>query len=252
LRRRRTELRAGLRDLDGIDAVDRVVLAARLGDPPAASVAAILTLDPAARVAAIFQLSGSRALMAALPWQDWMSESPDTYGEAAAEAASRARLRRLLPALRRLAASWVSSVSAPSSPSLAAALRAFGELGDRDSVPLVVAVMTTTTSAALRPQAMEALGRIGGDEARTALRAAARGSHAGEARAAYRALTFCAGEEEQALFRAAAGHADWYVRLMAVEVLGRRGGPENIDALTRLTADPVPAVAGRALSLLES
>jgi hypothetical protein len=34
-------------------------------------------------------------------------------------------------------------------------------------------------------------------------------------------------------------------------VLGRFGRPENLNALARLAGDPVPAVAGRALALLE-
>jgi HEAT repeat protein len=83
------------------------------------------------------------------------------------------------------------------------------------------------------------------------VRAAARGSRGGEARAAYRALSQCAAEEDEALFRAAVTDPDWYVRLLCVEVLGRFARPENLNALARLAGDPMPSVAGRALALLE-
>jgi HEAT repeat protein len=46
-------------------------------------------------------------------------------------------------------------------------------------------------------------------------------------------------------------HPDWQVRLVAAEVLGRFRSPESSIALTRLVADPVPAVSHRALAALD-
>ena len=97
---------------------------------------------------------------------------------------------------------------------------------------------------------MESLGRIGGPEARTALAEAARHAAAGEARLAYRALSLCATEDDSALFRDAATHPDWYVRLACADVLTRFARPENLAPLALLAGDPVPAVAHRALSSL--
>ena len=42
------------------------------------------------------------------------------------------------------------------------------------------------------------------------------------------------------------------IRLSCAEVLGRFSRPENLAALAKLAADPVPIVAQRALSFLES
>jgi HEAT repeat protein len=240
--RRRDEVRAALGARpagEDLDPVDRLVVLARLGEPAPAVVAAILDLAPAQRVAAVLQLAGLRAVVRALPWQQWLREDPAVYAEAAAEAASQAQLRELLPALRELPA-------AVATPTL---LRAFGELADRASVPVLLEL--AASRPALRALALESLGRIGGPEARAALSAAARAGRGGEARAAYRALTLCAAEEDEGLFRATVTHPDWYVRLLCVEVLGRFGRPENLNALARLAGDPVPAVASRALALLE-
>jgi HEAT repeat protein len=223
----------------GLDAADRLVLAARLGEPAAAVAAALRALAPAARVAAVLQLAGRRQVMRALPWRDWLGEAPEVYAEAAAEAAGRSQLRELLPVLRQLP--W--QVATP------ALVRAFGELGDREAVPVLLALAAARPE--LRLQALEVMGRIGGPEARAILRARASAARGGEARAAYRALSLCAAEEDEALFRAAVTDPDWYVRLLCVEVLGRFGRAENLIALARLAGDPVASVASRALALLE-
>jgi HEAT repeat protein len=238
-RRRRDELRAALAARGDLDAVDRLVLGARLGAPPAEVTPELLALAPARRVAAVTQLAGLRPLMRALPWEEWLRADPALYGPAAAEAASRAQLHELLPALRALR-------PAAATPAL---LRAFGDLADRAAVPVLLAIGEARPE--LRPPVHEALGRIGGPEARAALRAATRQARGTEGRAAWRALAQCAAEEDEALFRAAVTDADWHVRLMCAEVLGRFGRPENLNALARLAGDPVPAVAGRALALLE-
>ncbi len=239
LARRRGELRAALAVRADHDPSDRLVLGARLGTPAAAIAAGVERLAPAERVAAALQLGESREVLRLLPWAEWLREDPALYSEAAAEAASQAQLRELLPALRELPA-------AVATPTL---LRAMADLGDRDSVPVLLDLMAARPD--LRALALETVGHIGGPEARAALRAAARQARGGEARAAYRALTLCAAEEDEVLFRAAVTHSDWYVRLLCADVLGRFGRPENLNALARLAGDPVAAVASRALSLLE-
>ena len=99
---------------------------------------------------------------------------------------------------------------------------------------------------------LESLGRIGGPEARAALRAATGSGRPQRERMAYRALSRCATEDDDEIFRHATDHSDWYVRLSCAEVLGRFSRPENFAALAQLAADPVPIVAQRALSFLEA
>jgi HEAT repeat protein len=72
-----------------------------------------------------------------------------------------------------------------------------------------------------------------------------------EARALYKALAACAVPDDDALFRTAASHPDWQVRLAAIEVLGRHPTVENAAALARLAVDSVAAVSHRALATLE-
>jgi HEAT repeat protein len=161
------------------------------------------------------------------------------YSDLAAEAAVRYGLRDLLPLLR-------SRADGVPSESL---LRALGALGDREAVPLLVRGLERED---LRLASLESLGRVGGPEACVALQHAALSLDAApETRAAFKALAACAGPGDDAAFRAAAGHPDWQVRLTSAEVLGRFRRPENLAALTRLAGDSVPAVAHRALAVLE-
>jgi len=230
-----------------VDPVDRVVLAALLGGTggtPRAVAVALERLPLAGRLSAIVQLAAHRPVMRALPWDAWLREAPEAHAAAAAEAAAASRLFELLPLLRALP------------PRLAepALLRAFAELADGDAVPWLLEVLETVAAPRqrpeLRPLVIESLGRIGGAAARRALAAAALDRTA-ESRLAYRALAACAEEEDAPLFRAAVTHSDWYVRLACAEVLGRFAAPQDVPALARLAADPVPAVAHRALSCLE-
>ncbi|MGE5234670.1 MAG: HEAT repeat domain-containing protein [Acidobacteriota bacterium] len=237
LKRHRVSFSRALATQPDVGAVDRVVLAAQLGSKPTAVAREIVALGPDDRRAALAQLASHRQVMQALPWAAWLREAPETYGAAAAEAISASQLADLLPLLRDLRP---RDVQAP-------VLRACAELRDRAAVSLVLAVLAER--ADLRPLALETLGRIGGPEARRALSQAA--SSGAESRLAYRALAMCATEEDEALFRGATSHEDWYVRLACADVLGRFARPENLGALARLAGDPVPAVAHRALAALE-
>ena len=256
------------------------MLRALLGVRPREVASELLLLPLPGRLSAIVQLAGQRPVMRSLPWSPWLRDAPEVYAGAAAEAAAASRLPELLPLLRAVP----PRLAVPAMP------RAFAELADGDAVPWLLEVLGTpgapATSAEtpprpeLRPLVIESLGRIGGAAARRALAAAAL-DRTPESRLAYRALAACATVEEVPLFRAAITHPDWYVRLACAEVLGRfagraaaqpvagrgtagspaaappvagggtSGSPEDLASLARLAADPVPAVAHRALFFLE-
>jgi HEAT repeat protein len=237
----RDEIRAALAALQGVEEADRLVLAALLGGPIDEAVVAILDLPPPLRPGVVSRLMRIEGFAPLLPWEDWLEEAPELYAALAADAAVRGGLPELLPALRTRAA------VAPS-PAL---IHAFGAFGDRDAVPVLARCLGEREE--LRPAILESLGRIGGPEARAALREAVRGLATTETvRIAYKALAACAGPGDDALFRSAATHPDWHVRLAAAEVLGRFHGPDNAIALARLAADPTPAVAHRALAAIEN
>jgi HEAT repeat protein len=237
----RADVQAALDVWPDVDASDRLVLAALLGQPVDEVVEAILDLDPSFRPGVIARLMRLEGMAQLLPWEDWLEEAPELYAIPAAEAAMRCGMTELLPALRARAAVM------PSPP----LLRALGTLGDRAAVPVLARCLEEREE--LRSTALESLGRIGGPEARSVLHSAVLSMGAGaEARTVYKALAACAGAGDDAFFRAATAHPDWQVRLTAAEVLSRFGRPENTIALTRLAADSVPAVAHRALTALDN
>jgi HEAT repeat protein len=232
-------VRAALARRPDVSEADRLVLAALLGRPAEEVVDEILALPPADRADPVGRLMRLEAVVRLLPWEAWLEEAPELFDALAAEAAGRYELRHLLPALRRRIA------AAPS----AAGVRALGGLADAAAVPLLLALLARPGD--LQVVILESLGRIGGAEAREALRRAVGEEAEGPvARIAWRALASCAGPGDDALLRRAALHPDWYVRLAAAEGLARFDHPENAILLARLAADPVPAVAHRALSQL--
>ncbi|MDX1502930.1 MAG: HEAT repeat domain-containing protein [Thermoanaerobaculia bacterium] len=218
---------------------ERVVLAVVLGEGDRDLRQQILELEPEARIEAISQLADRPEAMRDLPWQEWLAEEPARYGNLASRVAVAANLRDLLPALRRL----LLEAPAP------AVVRALGELGDSEALPELLRLVEG--AGPLGPVVVECLGRIGGPEARRALRGIAKGGDEKLARMAYHALAECAIEDDEAFFREVAAHPDWYVRLASAEVLGRFDRPENLETLARLAADPVEIVAQRARAALE-
>lgn len=218
----------------------RVVLTALFHGSSEATTQALAALPQAERNRALRELLEVEELMTSLPWQEWLQQDPSGYGAVAAEFASRKGLRDLAPSFRQ-------QLAEDPQPFL---VRTLGELGDRDSVPMLVELLDP--DAPLEPLILESLGRIGGPEARQALRAATSSGRPQRERMAFRALARCATEEDDGIFRDAIHHSDWYVRLSCAEVLGRFSRPENFAALAQLAADPVPIVAQRALSYLEA
>lgn len=226
---------------ESFDPATRLVLSTLFADDSEDISEELGQLPHEERVRALAELLDHEEVMRSLPWKRWLDEEPETYGLVAAEFASRAGLRELAPSFRQLLAMRAE-------PFL---IRTLGELGDRDCVGLLVNLLHKTESP-LEPILLESLGRIGGPEARVALRGATHSGRPQRARMAYRALSRCATEEDDQTFRDAIGHSDWYIRLSCAEVLGRFSRPENLSALAQLAADPVPIVAQRAMSFLEA
>ncbi len=228
-------------NLPDLNDLDRVVLETLLGTDPEKAAAGIAALEADLRLRALDQLLDEGEILELLPWDRWLGDEPERILRPAALAAARNGMRHLLPELRQAVAEHP----------IPEAIRALGELGDADSVPLLVS-FSETPQPGIQPLLIEALGRIGGPEARKALRAFAASENELDARLAYRALAQCAAEEDDELFRAAASNADWCIRLAAVEALSRFSRPENLDVLSELAADPVALVAQSALGALRS
>ena len=237
----REHLEKAIEKRTDLDREARWVLKAQLGLDLEALEREIVSLDDdETRRRVVEQLSDRTDLVARLPWKTWLAKDPEAYGPLAAKVAAEAGVRELIPHLREQLASHPM-------PDL---IRAVGELGDRDSVVILLDILADGPDN-LTPLVLESLGRIGGPEARNAIRGAILEDRC-EPRIAYRALSLCAIEEDDALFRRAVGHADWYVRLACAEVLGRFVRPENLAALSQLAADPVGIVSQRALAFLEA
>ena len=218
----------------------RLVVKARLGEDPQAVMEEIGSLPRGDRLKVLAQLPDQPQLMRGLPWQNWLERDPGSYGPLAVEATVEVGLRELAPTLRKLLAE-------DPTPEL---IRAMGELGDRESVPTLVALLKTA-EAGHREVILESLGRIGGPEVRATLRQVAEGTDEGQARIAFKALSLCATDGDDEFFRKAIGHPDWFVRLACADVLGRFQRPDNLAALAQLASDPSTIVAQRALGYLE-
>ncbi len=218
----------------------RLVLDSTLGETSDSLEAELEALSDEERLGVLSQLGERETVLRQLPWQRWLEARPEFYGPLAAEAALASGLRALLPSLRRV-------LELTPSPEL---VRAMGELGDRESVPLLVDLLGRGDSD-YEPVLLESLGRIGGPEVRATLREVAESDDDSRSRIAYKSLSLCAVEDDDAFFRAAVDHEDWYVRLACAEVLGRFHRPENLAVLAQLAADPVPIVAQRAMAVLD-
>lgn len=242
LRANRAALMRALESSDSVSSEDRTVLEAVLGHSTEATRRALLDLPDERRPQVLRLILDQPDLLRGLPWAEWVADQPQRYLEIAARAAADSGLRELLPLLRQ----------ALRETPVSAAIRAVGELGDHESVSVILPIFDREELAALRPVVIESLGRIGGPEAREALRSIATGRDGIDSRLAYHALAKCASEEDDECFRQAAIHTDWYIRLAAVEALARFSRPANLRSLSQLAADPASIVAQKALSALRS
>lgn len=230
---------AALPGREAPDASARVLLAEIRGESPDAVAREIAALPPDERRPVVTELRDRPEILRLLPWQEWVTGDPQRFAPLAAEAALASELRELLPVLR----------SALARAPHGAVIKALGVLGDRDSVPELVAQLASAEPLA-RVHMLDALGHIGGEEARRALRAAARDGDREVGRVALRALSVCAAFEDLPLFREIARDSDWFLRLSAAETLRRLWCEENRAALELLAADPHALVARTARAAL--
>lgn len=224
----------------GLDEETRLVLAAYLGESPAKIIRGITSLPVASHITIISQISNQKSICKYLPWAQWLEKDPIIYAPLAARVAVDTRLHDIAPLLRNILR------NEPLTPLISA----LGELEDRESVPILVTHLPQANPL-IKAVIMETLGRIGGPVSRTALQEFIEHSEGKETGFAYRALSQCVVEDDVPFFQKAITHHDWMVRLACAEVFGRFPNTENLEHLTRLSADPVNAVAQRALSFIE-
>lgn len=240
MRRHRPSLQQALGDLEDAQGVGESLVAATLAETPAKAAEAVLGLPAESQVEVLAQLGDQPETLRLLPWEKWLEEQPAVYGSVATQLAEQAGLRELLPTIRGLLekAPHVSLI------------RVVEALGDEASIPTLTALLERN-EAKLQPFLLGALGKLGGEEARTALRDAACGGDPRWKRFAYRALGECLTQDEESVFREASESDDWHIRLICAQVLGRVGRPSDLAILARLAADPVSAVAQCARSILD-
>jgi HEAT repeat protein len=242
MRANAASLMRALETTDSVSSEERAVLEAVLGHTTEATRRALLALPDERRPPVLRLILDQPDLLRALPWAEWVTDQPEHYLEIAARAATDGGLRELLPLLRE----------ALRKTPVSGAIRAVGLLGDHESVAVILPLCDRPELATLRPVVIESLGRIGGTQAREALRGLATNGNGIDSRLAYHALASCASEEDDDCFRQAATSSDWYIRLAAVEALARFSRPANLRFLAQLAADPVSIVAQKAISALRS
>lgn len=236
----RNDLRYVLNLRPDTDKEISLVLESLLGKNAGNIAHSIMELNTESRILLLSQIT-SKAVCRKLPWKKWLTEEPEIYGPVAAQIAANAKMTELLPFLRNVLFASVQ-------PDI---IRCLGELQDRESIPILINCYRRSPQL-LQALILETLGKIGGPEARKALREEIDNHREKEQSLAYRALSHCAIENDLILFRKAVAHPDWMVRLASAEVFGRFLTAENIDYLTRLASDPVNVVSHRARELLEA
>ncbi|MEW6364620.1 MAG: HEAT repeat domain-containing protein [Acidobacteriota bacterium] len=225
----------------GIPVEKQIVLSALMGADPASVAGMIRDLASESRVEVIAELAYHKEVMKLLPWEEWLAEEPDAFVPAGCEVIAQSNYLELLPVMRSMLSRKVYDDI----------VEVMGEVGDREGVPVLERAMGSVNQFT-RSLIMESLGRIGGPEARRVLRGMIGSPDPKEASMAYKSLSRCAIEEDLPVFKAAIGHKDWVTRLACVEALSRYPVPEHVRLLAALAADPVGAVAKRAVSCLES
>jgi HEAT repeat protein len=235
-----TDLRYFLTLWPQMDKEISLVLESLLGKNAGNIARSIMELNTESRIFVLSQIT-NKPVCRKLPWEKWLTEEPEIYGPVAAQIAANAKMTELLPFLRNVLFASVQ-------PDI---IRCLGELQDRESISILINCYRRSPQL-LQALILETLGKIGGPEARKALREEIDNHREKEQSLAYRALSHCAIENDLILFREAVAHPDWMVRLACVEVFGRFLTAENIDYLTRLASDPVNVVSQRARELLEA
>ncbi|MDJ0766833.1 MAG: HEAT repeat domain-containing protein [Myxococcota bacterium] len=240
MRRHRASLQKALAELEDDVTVTQSLVAATLAESPEKAASAVLKLPDDARVEVISQLGDQPDTLRQLPWEKWLNQKPEVYGPVATQMAEQAGLYDLLPKLRELL---------EKDPSVSL-IRVVETLGDAESVPILTSLLDRNEPR-LQPFLFGALGKLGGPEARAALKDATKSEDQQWRRFAFRALADCFSDEEEGVFRDGSDDDDWHIRLVSAQVLGRIGSPGDLAILARLAADPVSAVAQCARSTLD-
>lgn len=189
---------------------------------------------------AVEHLAGRPDLLRRLPWPSLIAADAEGYSSVAARVVVAAGLQELAPVLR-------DALRKHPQPDL---IRVLGELRDRECLPILEGLLDGPNPF-LKALVLETLGTIGGPEAREILKRILADPAAQDLKLIYRSLAHCAILEDAPIFREAASHPDWMVRLASAEMLGRFPASENLAVLMTLTSDPVGIVAQRAAALLE-
>lgn len=234
LRRHHSVIRTALLDAALADAGTRIVLSTVTEERAAAAAAAIAALPVELRAEALSHATERDDVLALLPWPRLLETDAEGCGRMAVAVCERAMLSRHVAEIRSLAERKPHREL----------IRLLGRLKDGASVPMLAAIAEQGPDT-MRPFALTALGAIGGEQARLALRDRA-ASETTWARFAFRALADCRVEADLPVFRLAAAHADWHVRMVSAEVLSASRCPEDRALLAGLAADPAQAVADRA------
>jgi HEAT repeat protein len=217
---------------------ENVILAAALQATPETIIQVVQSLVPDERPAALAELAPWPAIVAALPWEWWVAETPSLLPVAA-------RLSRSVP-LPQLASVFRAELSHSADPEIVHAVISAG--GAEAEASLVQHAMSDAS-----PAVLEALGRCRGVTSAILLRGFVRDGGSSGRPIALRALARRAEPEDLPLFLDAVDDPDWLVRHACARALApHASAPAVLSALVQLSCDPVQLVSDCALSALET
>ena len=225
---------------DDVRTEERVVLAGLLDRGFDEVVPAVAGLANSERVKAVEQLLSRPDVLIRLPWRDWLAEDFDVYCPLLAEVVSTARLYDLAGLIREVLRERAELPL----------IRAVGALEDSESAAILIGHLSNS-SQLVRVTILDALGNVGGPEAREVLRRHAAAAVGIESQVALAGLARCATDEELGFFRGLAVSPVKEVRQQCAETLARFPMPENLSVLLALAADPEGGVARCAMRALE-
>jgi len=189
------------------------------------------------RESVLLDLAAWPETIVALPWGRWLDEMPGLL-RVAARLSRSAPLPRLIPRFRE------ALLHEPASEVIDAAINS----GDAACEALLVEQASSSPRDAL----LDALGRCRGETSLGVLRAIAADANRSQRPIALRALARRATDSDLPLFLAATDDEDWLVRHACVRALARCASDEKaVEALLRLSSDPVPLVSEGAVAALE-
>jgi HEAT repeat protein len=201
---------------------------------------AVATLPVDERLTVVAQMH-SRAVIARLPWLQWLDADRSMYARLLGEVVASRRVRELMPLVRHELA------HDPLPPLVVCA----GAMRDRASLRFVIDALSRCAPSA-RSAVFDSIAAIGGPNARKVLHSFATCGERIDERLSARAIARHATVEDCALLRRLAASDDWAVRLHAAETLAKFPDAENMAVLTTLAADATALVAQRARRCLNA